>query len=59
MTDETKGCQVLVIDDEPEMGKLIELVLEHGRNDTVRCAVNGLQGLILAEQDPPDLTPSI
>ncbi|MFQ6102353.1 MAG: response regulator transcription factor, partial [Anaerolineae bacterium] len=55
MTTEAKGCKVLVIDDEPEMGELIKLVLGRGRNDEVKCAVGGRQGLVVAEQDPQDL----
>lgn len=46
--DETKGCNVLVIDDEPEMGELIKLILGRGRNDEVKCAAGGCQGLIVA-----------
>jgi len=52
---ETTGSKVLVIDDEPEIGELIRLILDWGRTDEVKSALGGRQGLIAAEQDPPDL----
>jgi DNA-binding response OmpR family regulator len=53
--NETKSCKVLIIGAEPEIGKLIELVLARGRNDEVKFALGGREGLAVAEQEPPDL----
>jgi DNA-binding response OmpR family regulator len=53
-TDE-KGRRVLVIDDNPGIGDLIQTILGRGRNDEVRYAGGGRRGLAAAEQDPPDL----
>ena len=50
-----KGRRVLLIDDEPEIGKLIELVLASWRRDLVQQATSSPEGLRLAEQNPPDL----
>ena len=52
--DTPKGCKVLVIDDEPGLGDLIELIF-HRRGDQVRTTLDEHKGLVLAEQDPPDL----
>ena len=49
------GCKILVIDDVPEMEEMIRLLLAHERNDQVRFASSGNEGLAIAEQDPPDL----
>ena len=53
--NETKGYKVLVIGAEPEMGELIEFILARGRNDEVKFALGGREGLAVAEQEPPDL----
>jgi DNA-binding response OmpR family regulator len=53
-TDE-KGRRVLVIDDKPGIGDLIQTILGRGRNDEVRYANGGRRGLTAAKQDPPDL----
>jgi len=50
-----KGCQILVIDDLPEMEDLLKLVLAYERQDIVRYAPGGKAGLAAAEQNPPDL----
>jgi CheY-like chemotaxis protein len=52
---ETTGRRVLVIDDEPELIDLIKLMLARSRNDQVIAACDGQEGLVKAEQDPPDL----
>ncbi len=52
---ETTGRRVLVIDDEPELIDLIRLMLTRSRNDQVIAACGGQEGLVKAEQDPPDL----
>jgi len=52
---ETTGRRVLVIDDEPEWIDLIKLMLARSRNDQVIAACGGQEGLMKAEQDPPDL----
>ena len=49
------GYKILVIDDVPEMEEMIRLLLAYERNDQVRFASNGNEGLAIAEQDPPDL----
>jgi CheY-like chemotaxis protein len=48
-------AKVLIIDDEPELERLIELILERERDDKVLFAPGGRQGLIVAEQERPDL----
>lgn len=53
--NETKGYKVLVIGAEPEIGELIEFILARGRNDEVKFALGGREGLVVAEQEPPDL----
>jgi DNA-binding response OmpR family regulator len=50
-----KGHCVLVIDDKPDVGDVIQVVLGRGRNDRVRFAHSGRRGVAAAEQDPPDL----
>jgi len=50
-----KGCKVLLIDDEPELLELIQFILRHRRDDSVRYVNSGQRGLMVAEQDPPDL----
>ena len=52
---ETTGRRVLVIDDEPELIDLIKLMLARSRNDQVIAACGGQEGLVKAQQDPPDL----
>jgi CheY-like chemotaxis protein len=52
---ETTGRRVLVIDDDPEWIDLIKLMLTRSRNDQVIAACGGQEGLVKAEQDPPDL----
>jgi DNA-binding response OmpR family regulator len=51
----TTGRRVLVIDDEPELVDLIKLILTRSRNDQGIAAYDGQDGLMKAEQDPPDL----
>jgi len=50
-----EGHRVLVIDDKPDIGDVIQIVLGRGRNDQVRFAHGGRRGVAAAEQDPPDL----
>jgi DNA-binding response OmpR family regulator len=50
-----EGCRVLVIDDKPGVGDMIQTVLGRGRNDQVRYANGGRKGLVTAEHNPPDL----
>ena len=50
-----KGCKVLLVDDEPELLELIQFILRHRRDDSVRYVNSGQRGLMVAEQDPPDL----
>ena len=52
--DTPKGCKVLIIDKEAAMGDLLEYILRR-RGDQVRTAPDEHKGLVLAEQDPPDL----
>jgi two-component system, OmpR family, phosphate regulon response regulator PhoB len=52
--DISKGCKVLVIDKDSNVGDLLELILHH-RGDQVRTTFDEHKGLALAEQDPPDL----
>ena len=49
------GCSVLVVDDNPSMGELVQMMLGRARNDHVRYANNGPKGLAAAKQNPPDL----
>ena len=50
-----QGRTVLVIDDNPSMGELVQMMLGRGRNDEVRYANSGPKGLDAAKQSPPDL----
>ncbi len=50
-----EGCRVLVIDDNPAMGELVQMMLGRARNDDVRYANSGPKGLATAKQSPPDL----
>jgi CheY-like chemotaxis protein len=52
MANNPRSSKVLVIDDDPDIGILIERIL---RNDDVRTTTSGLEGLTMAETDPPDL----
>jgi len=49
------GNKVLVIDDNPAMGELVQMNLGRGRNDEVRYANSGPKGLAAARLNPPDL----
>jgi DNA-binding response OmpR family regulator len=51
---QTERHRILVIEDEVEMGELIRLFLSRV-GDEVQTATNGRQGIVMAEQDPPDL----
>jgi DNA-binding response OmpR family regulator len=53
--DIPRGRKVLVIDDMREMEEMLGLLLAHERDDRVAFAPGGLQGLTLAEQQPPEL----
>lgn len=48
------NAEILVIDDEPQLQKLLEITLE-SHQYTVRLAGNARDGLILAANHPPDL----
>jgi CheY-like chemotaxis protein len=50
-----QGHKVLVIDDNPAMGELVQMNLGRGRNDEVRYANSGPKGLAAARLNPPDL----
>jgi len=50
-----EGHNVLVIDDNPAMGELVQMMLGRARNDDVRYANSGPKGLAAARQNPPDL----
>ncbi len=52
---EEEGCKVLVIDDNPAMAEIVQMILGRGRNDEVRYANSGPRGLAAARQNPPDL----
>ena len=52
--DMPKGCKVLVIDKDSNVGDLLELILHH-RGDQVRTTLDEHKGLVLAKQDQPDL----
>jgi CheY-like chemotaxis protein len=49
------SVQVLVIDDDQMMRRLIEMMLKHLGNMTFRHADNGQRGAQAARLDPPDL----
>ena len=48
------NAEILVIDDEPQIQKLLEITLESHQYN-VRLAANARDGLILAANHPPDL----
>ncbi len=50
-----KSCKVLLIDDEPVLLELLQLILRRRRSDSVRYVNSGHRGIMAAEQDPPDL----
>ena len=47
-------AEILVIDDEPQIRKLLEITL-HSNQYSVKEAVNAREGLIMAANHPPDL----
>ncbi len=47
-------AEVLIIDDEPQIRKLLQISLE-SNGYKVRQAVNGREGLIMAANHPPEL----
>ena len=47
-------AEILVIDDEPQIRKLLEITL-HSNQYSVKEAVNAKEGLIMAANHPPDL----
>lgn len=47
-------AEILIIDDEPQIRKLLEITLE-SNNYSVKHAVSGKDGLIMASNHPPDL----
>jgi DNA-binding response OmpR family regulator len=53
--EKTTHCQVLVIDDMQEMQEMMSLLLSHERDDCVMYARGGLEGLEIAEHNPPQL----
>jgi len=55
MMDKPRNCQVLVIDDMPEMEEMLRLFLAYERDDCVTYARGGLKGLEMAEHNPPQL----
>ncbi len=55
MQDEARGFKVLIIDDEPDGAKLVELLLRRKCGDEVHIAPSASEGLRLAEQEQPDL----
>lgn len=50
-----EGVNVLVIDDNPAMAEIAQMILGRGRNDAVRYASSGPRGVDAARQNPPDL----
>ncbi len=54
MKDEASRCKVLIIDDDPDFANLVELILDRKCHDAVRIAASASEGLIAAEQVPPD-----
>ena len=50
-----QGTTVLVIDDNPAMAELVQMMLGRARSDDVRYANSGPKGLASAKQSPPDL----
>lgn len=51
---ETQAYRILVIDYDPEIGELVRLILGKCKY-AIEFAKGGLQGIAIAEQDPPDL----
>jgi two-component system phosphate regulon response regulator PhoB len=51
---QTKQYKILVIEAEVALGDLIKLFLSR-IGDEVQTATNGRQGIVMAEQNPPDL----
>jgi two-component system KDP operon response regulator KdpE len=47
-------AEILIIDDEPQIRKLLEITLE-SNNYSVKHAISGRDGLIMASNHPPDL----
>ncbi|KIC93511.1 response regulator [Flavihumibacter solisilvae] len=47
-------AEILVIDDEPQIRKLLEITLQ-SNNYTFREAANAREGMIMSENHPPDL----
>lgn len=47
-------AEILVIDDEPQIGKLLEITLE-SNNYKVRVANSGKSGILMAANHPPEL----
>lgn len=46
--------KVVICEDEPSIRKLVRVALRNSEHE-VRIAVDGVEGLALVEQDPPDL----
>jgi len=55
MAADVAGRKVLVIDDNPAMAEIAQMILGRGRNDEVRYANGGQRGLAAAKQNPPEL----
>jgi DNA-binding response OmpR family regulator len=49
------GCKVLFVGDDPDEGRLIELILTRNRGDGVEWMSDARQALVRAEQEHPDL----
>ena len=47
-------AEILIIDDEPQMRKLVEITVE-GNGYLSKSAVSAKEGLIMASNHPPDL----
>jgi CheY-like chemotaxis protein len=54
MNKECKAMKILIIDDESELRYLYKKLLEL-QNYQVFCAANGIEGILLNEQENPDL----
>jgi CheY-like chemotaxis protein len=52
--EQTKKARILIVDDEPDIVKLLSDFLT-GLNYSVSAAYNGKEGLEISRQDPPDL----
>ena len=48
------GHKILVVDDEPDVVRMLQVVLGR-RGHTVLSAVNGIEGLVTAQGEKPDL----